>query len=132
MTEHQASTPAEYPSPYAFDATLQRVTQAIVTAGMQIFATIDHAANAREAGLTMAPGTVLIYGKAAGGTPIMQAVPLAALDLPLRVLIYETAAGQTMIAAHPIAPMLIAASVPEELAARLEPAEALLLKAIAS
>jgi len=119
------------PSPFAFDATVERLTQAITNAGMQIFAIIDHAANAREAGMTMPPSTVLIYGKGAGGTPIMLASPLSALDLPLRVLVHE-ADGRTMIAFHPIAPMLIAAGVPEPLADRLSPAQTLLLKAIAS
>jgi len=131
MAKQYDPTPSEYPSQLAFDATMQRLTQAIAGAGMQVFAVIDHAANAREAGQTMPPSTVLIYGKGAGGTPIMLASPLSALDLPLRVLVHETA-GQTTIAFHPAAPMLIAAGVPETLAGRLDPAQALLLKAIAS
>ncbi len=92
----------EHPSPVGFDATLARLTAAIERAGLTIFARIDHAAGARDAGLTMPPTTVLIYGNAKGGTPIMLAAPLAALDLPLRVLVRE-AGGRTLLAYHPVA-----------------------------
>ncbi len=119
------------PSAVVFAATLERLIGAINDAGMQIFAAIDHAANARAAGLTMPPSVVLIYGKAAGGTPIMVVSPESALDLPLRVLVHEVAEGRTMVSFHPIAPVLAAAGVPDDLARRLDPAQALLLKAIA-
>ncbi len=120
----------EHISPLSFAQTVQRLAQAIAEAGMQLFAVIDHAANAREAGLAMPPSTVLLYGKAAGGTPIMLASPRSALDLPLRVLVREEAGGQTIVSFHPITPVLMAADVPPALAARLEPAQALLLTAL--
>jgi uncharacterized protein (DUF302 family) len=124
VVEHVAST--------AFQPTIERITKAIADAGMMVFARIDHAAGAREAGLAMPPATVLIYGHAKGGTPIMLAAPLAALDLPLRVLVREREDGQTVIAFHPVAAMLRRAGVPEALAARLEPAQRLLVAAVAS
>ena len=74
--------------------------------------------------------TVLIYGHAKGGTPIMLAAPLAALDLPLRVLVRQREDGQTAIAFHPVAAMLRRAGVPGDMAARLEPAQHLLMQAI--
>jgi hypothetical protein len=83
-----------------------RLSEAIIKAGMQLFAVIDHAANARAAGLEMPPSTVLIYGKAEGGTMIMLASPASALDLPLRVLVRQDADGRTIMAFHPVAPML--------------------------
>jgi uncharacterized protein (DUF302 family) len=113
-----------------FGETLGRVTQAIESAGMTIFARIDHAANARSVGLQMPPATVLIYGNAKGGTPVMLGTPLAALDLPLRVLVRETEDGKASIAFHPVKAMLGQAGVPEDAAARLEPAQALLLAAV--
>ena len=60
----------------------------------------------------------------------MLASPLAALDLPLRVLVREDASGQASIAFHPIASVLRQAGVPEALATRLEPAQHLLVQAI--
>jgi uncharacterized protein (DUF302 family) len=115
-----------------FDSTVEHLAAAITQAGMTVFARIDHAAGARDAGLTMPPATVLIYGHAKGGTPIMFAAPLAALDLPLRVLVRQREDGSTVIAFHPIAPMMRQAGVPEDLAARLEPAQRLVIKAVGS
>ena len=123
---------AEHASPLGFDATLDRLAKAVERAGLTIFALIDHAAGARSAGLAMPPTVVLIYGHAKGGTPIMLAAPQAALDLPLRVLVREDAGGRTLVAFHPITPMLLAAGVPEALANRLEPAQALLIKELQS
>ena len=122
----------EHASPLSFDATLDRLAKAIERAGLTIFALIDHAAGARSAGLAMPPTVVLIYGHAKGGTPIMLAAPQAALDLPLRVLVREDADGRTLVAFHPITPVMLAAGVPETLANRLEPAQALLIKEIQS
>ena len=123
---------AEHPSPVGFDATLDRLTAAIERAGLGIVARIDHAAAARQAGLAMPPTVVLIYGHPNGGTPVMLAAPHAALDLPLRVLVHEDAAGRTLVAFHPIAPLMLAAGVPDALANRLVPAQHLLIEAIQS
>ncbi len=122
----------EHASPLSFDATLDRLTNAIERAGLTIFAQIDHAAGARSADLVMPPTVVLIYGNAKGGTPIMLAAPQAALDLPLRVLVREDADGRILVAFHPIAPMMLAAGVPEALANRLEPAQRLLIEGLQS
>jgi len=120
----------ERPSVLSFDQTVKRLSEAIGQAGMSIFAVIDHAKNARQAGLDMPPATVLIYGKAAGGTPVMKEFPRSALDLPLRVLIREDKDGKVFVLFHPIKQVLEAHGVPADVAERLEPAQALLLKAI--
>jgi uncharacterized protein (DUF302 family) len=131
MSETHADDIAEFKSPVAFEATLERLVNAIQAAGMTLFARIDHAANAREVGLTMPPATVLIYGNAKGGTPVMLGAPLAALDLPLRVLVRERDDGRAVIAFHPVGPMLRRAGAPEDLAARLAPAQRILVAALA-
>lgn len=120
----------EHESRLSFDATLDRLAKAIERAGLTIFARIDHAAGARDAGLAMSPTVVLTYGNAKGGTPVMLAAPQAALDLPLRVLVREDADGRTLVAFHPIAPTMLAAGVPEALANRLEPAQRLLIEGL--
>ena len=117
-------------SAFSFERTLENITRLIDASGMRLFATIDHAGNARDVGLSMQASTVLIYGKAEGGTPIMLASPRSALDLPLRVLIRQDADGQVIISFRPITTILEASGVPAALAARLEPAQQLLLKAI--
>lgn len=76
-------------SPYSFADTLARVEQAIATRGLTIFARIDHRAGARDRGLDMHEATVVVFGNPQIGTPAMISEPLAALDLPLRVLVWE-------------------------------------------
>ena len=122
----------EYSSALGFEPTLERLLKTIEKAGMIVFARIDHAAGAREVGMEMPPTVVLLYGHPKGGTPIMLVSPLAALDLPLRVLLRENDDGQTLLSFHPIAAMLQQAGVPEELAKRLEPAQRVLVEAIRS
>jgi uncharacterized protein (DUF302 family) len=131
MTGAENHDLVEQASPFPFEATLERLTQAIEKAGLTIFARIDHAANARDVGLTMPPATVLIYGAAKAGTPIMLASPLAALDLPMRVLARAREDGGASIAFHPVAALLGRAGVSSDIAARLEPAQRLLLAALA-
>ena len=57
--------------------------------GMKLFAVIDQSAAAREVGLTLRATTLVIFGSPAAGTPVMAAAPLAALDLPLKVLVWD-------------------------------------------
>ena len=78
----------------------------------------------------MPPTTVLIYGNARGGTPLMLAVPSLALDLPLRVLVRERDDGKTVVAFHPARALLGRAGVPADMAGRLDPAQAILLEAL--
>ena len=129
MTAASASDLIERASPFDFTETLGRLTQAIEAAGLAIFARIDHADGARQAGLAMPPTVVLIYGNAKGGTPVMLAAPRSALDLPLRVLVRETVGG-TLVSLRPMAPVLAAAGVPADLANRLDPAQRLVLDAV--
>ncbi len=128
----RSATIRDLVSPVGFAATLDRLTAAIERAGSTIFATIDHAANARAAGLEMPPTTVLIYGNPKGGTPLMLAAPAAALDLPLRVLVREQAGGGVVVSYHPIAATMTDAGVPADLAVRLDPAQGLIATALAA
>lgn len=130
MSDSNVMTTVEHVSPVAFGPTVERLTSAIGAAGLVIFSLIDHAAGAAEAGLQMPPSTVLIYGHAKGGTPVMLATPQAALDLPLRVLVREREDGRVVIVFHPIAAMLRRLGVREELAVRLEPAQQILVTAV--
>ena len=120
----------EHKSSMAFQPTVDRLVAVIEKAGMEIFAKIDHAAGAKAVGLEMPPATVLIYGHARGGTPIMQAAPATALDLPLRALIREGEGGETLVAFHPVQQMLESHGVSGELAGRLSKAQQLLVNSI--
>ena len=65
------------------------LVQSVRDHGMTVFATIDHSAEARRHGLELRDTTVVVFGSPTAGTPVMQASPLTALDLPLRVLVWD-------------------------------------------
>ena len=85
------------PSRYSVGETLTRLENILTAKGMTIFARIDHAAEARKAGLSMRPSQLLIFGNPKAGTPIMNAVPQAGIDLPLKALAWEDANGKVWI-----------------------------------
>src|SRR6266446_9409524 len=77
--------------------TMDRLQAEIRAQGMTVFARIDHAAGAAEVVLTLAPTELIIFGNARGGTPLMQASQTAGIDLPLKALVWEDAAGKTWL-----------------------------------
>jgi uncharacterized protein (DUF302 family) len=76
---------------------MSRLDAAVKARGMTVFARVDHAAGAAEAGLSLRPTDLLIFGNARGGTPLMQAGQTIGLDLPLKVLVWQDAAGDTWL-----------------------------------
>jgi uncharacterized protein (DUF302 family) len=77
--------------------TMDRLETEIRAQGMAVFARIDHAAGAAEAGLTLRPTELIIFGNARGGTPLMQSVQTVGIDLPLKALVWQDAARKTWI-----------------------------------
>ncbi len=84
-------------SPMDAGDTLAWLKTALAAENMTVFATIDHAAGAAEAGLPLPPTTVVIFGNAKGGTKLMQADQRMGIDLPLRALVWSDAAGGTKL-----------------------------------
>lgn len=80
-----------------FAATVQRLQTEIESRGATIVATVDHAAAASANGLQLRPTTLVIFGNPKLGTPLMQSQQTAGLDLPLRVLVWQDAAGTVRI-----------------------------------
>lgn len=76
---------------------VSRLTAEIATRGLTLFATIDHAANARTVNDSLPPTTVLLFGHPAGGTALMKCERRIAIDLPLKMLVWEDDAGQTRV-----------------------------------
>jgi uncharacterized protein (DUF302 family) len=76
-----------------FSTTLSRLTSALVAKGLTIFAVVDHADGAEIAGLELRPTTLVIFGNAKGGTPLMQAAQTVGIDLPLKALVWQDAKG---------------------------------------
>ena len=93
-------------SPLPVADTVSKLTGMISAKGMKLFAVIDQSAEARQAGLSLRETTLVIFGSPAAGTPVMAAAPLAALDLPLKVLVWDDE-GQTKVSYY--APAALAA-----------------------
>ena len=85
------------PSSLGPKETMDRLVAEIRAKGMNVFARIDHAAGAAEGGLKLRPTELILFGNALGGTPLMQSVQTVGIDLPLKVLVWEDAAGKTWL-----------------------------------
>ncbi len=85
------------PSDFGPKETMDRLEEAVHAQGMIVFARIDHAAGAGQAGLSLKPNELLIFGHPSAGTPLMQANPLIGIDLPLKVLVWQDGSGKTQV-----------------------------------
>jgi uncharacterized protein (DUF302 family) len=133
MSENGLTT---LPSAHGAKDTMDRLEAEVKAKGLTVFARIDHAAGAKEAGMALRPTELLIFGNARGGTPLMQALQTTGIDLPLKALVYEDAGGKVWLAYN--APAWIAqrhahsagdAAPVSEVTARLAAALAALAKA---
>ena len=85
------------PSNHGPQDTMNRLEAAVKAKGMMVFSRIDHAAGAVSVGRSLLPTELLIFGNANAGTPLMQAVRTIAIDLPLKALVWQDAAGRTWL-----------------------------------
>lgn len=110
--------------------TARRLTDLIAARGMTIFATIDQAAAARGAGLELRDTVLILFGSPAAGTPVMDARPLAALDLPLKLLVWDDG-GSTRVSYLTPATLAARHALPDSLATPLAGIETLVDAALA-
>ncbi|HEY1541313.1 MAG TPA: DUF302 domain-containing protein [Xanthobacteraceae bacterium] len=85
------------PSTHSVDETIERLEAEVTAKGLTVFARIDHAKGAHDAGLALRPTVLLIFGNARGGTPLMQAQQTIGIDLPLKALAWEDDAGHVRL-----------------------------------
>jgi uncharacterized protein (DUF302 family) len=85
------------PSHYGAKETADRLEAEIRAKGTVVFARIDHAAGAAQAGLALGPTEVLIFGNAKAGTPLMQSNQTIGIDLPLKALVWQDASGKVWL-----------------------------------
>lgn len=85
------------PSNFAPSETMDRLETEIKAHGMTVFARINHAALAAEAELALRPTEVIVFGNPRAGTPLMQANQTIGIDLPLKALVWQDAAGKTWL-----------------------------------
>jgi uncharacterized protein (DUF302 family) len=117
-------------SPYTVDETVQRFQSLLRELGIKIFALIDHSGEAEKVGMKMRPTKVIIFGNPKGGTPLMLAAPTLAIDLPLKVLIWEDAQGKVLISYNTPEYLQARHSVPQDLVKNIAVVGALAAKAV--
>jgi uncharacterized protein (DUF302 family) len=98
MTENKDQGIVRIASHHAVGETMDRIEALLKQRGIMVFARIDFSGDAARAGLTMRPEQLLIFGNPKAGTPLMQAEPVAGLDLPLKALVWQDADARTWIA----------------------------------
>ena len=84
-------------STFPVKETVDKLIHGVESKGLTVFCRVDHAAGAAAAGMQLRPTTLVIFGNAKGGTPLMQAAQTIGIDLPLKVLAWEDASGQTWL-----------------------------------
>jgi uncharacterized protein (DUF302 family) len=78
-------------SNHSVDQTVEKFKRVLQAKGITLFALVDHSGEAEKLGMKMHPTKLLIFGSPKGGTPLMQAAPSIAIDLPLKMLVWEDA-----------------------------------------
>jgi uncharacterized protein (DUF302 family) len=111
-------------SPRSVSDTVSRFTAIVAEKGMKLFAVIDHSGEAKDAGLQLRETKVVIFGSPEAGTPVMVAAPMAALDLPLKVLIWADG-DQTKVSYTASSALAARYELSAELAGRLRGIDAL-------
>ena len=97
VTHHSQNGIASLSSRHTVDQTVDKLSALLSAKQVKLFALIDHSGEAERAGLFMRPTKLLIFGNPQAGTPVMVASPGAALDLPLKILVWERADGTVWV-----------------------------------
>ena len=113
------------PSNHTVDETVSRLQSLLRERGIKLFCLIDHSGEAASAGLTLPNTKLLIFGNPKAGTPLMSDAPTTALDLPLKILVAESATGQTVLSWNDPAWLAQRHGFRPDLAANLAAAKAL-------
>jgi uncharacterized protein (DUF302 family) len=118
------------PSPFSVGETLERLKATIHSRNLSLFAHIDHSEEAKRVGLTMQEAHVLIFGSPKAGTPLMIASPLLALDLPLKVLVWQSEDTLVWVSSTSVASLQARYALPEELIGNISGIDALIEQAL--
>jgi uncharacterized protein (DUF302 family) len=116
-------------SHHTVDETLAIFTAILAAKGVTVFAVVDHSGEAAKVGMSMRPTKLVIFGSPRAGTPLMQAAPSIAIDLPLKILVSEDANGQTWVSYNSPEYLRDRHNLPPELIANIAVIETLAAKA---
>ncbi len=113
------------PSHHSVDATVEKLEGILQAKGVKLFALVDHSGEAEKAGMQMLPTKLLIFGNPKAGTPLMIASPGIAIDLPLKILVWEGADGKVWLSYNAPAYLQARHQLPRELLQNITVVEAL-------
>jgi len=115
----------DIPSSHPVHQTVEKIRGILAAKGVTLFALVDHSGEAGKAGMKMRPTQLLIFGSPKAGTPVMLAAPSIAIDLPLKLLVWEDEAGKTWISYNSAEYLAKRHNVPAELMQNLAAVEAI-------
>ncbi len=119
----------DVPSNHSVDQTVDKLRQILDAKGVTLFALVDHSGEAAKVGMKMPPTKLLIFGNPAAGTPVMLAAPSTAIDLPLKVLVWEDVSGKAWISYNSPTYLRARHDIPDELLKNIAVVETLAAKA---
>jgi len=85
------------PSNHSVDQTVENLKDILQSKGIKLFALVDHSGEAEKVGIKMRPTKLLIFGSPKAGTPLMLAAPSVAIDLPLKILVWQDDQGKVWV-----------------------------------
>jgi uncharacterized protein (DUF302 family)/uncharacterized membrane protein YidH (DUF202 family) len=129
MNANHATGVVTIPCHRSVDGTVEKLQQILQAKGVMLFALVDHSGEAEKAGMAMRPTKLLIFGNPKAGTPLMIASPTSAIDLPLKILVWEDAEGKVWISYNDPAYLQARHGVPAALIPNIAVVEALATKA---
>ena len=97
MTPNRDRGIIDTPSNHSVDETVEKLKGILQAKGVTLFALVDHSGEAEKVGMKMRPTKLLIFGNPKAGTPVMLAAPSSAIDLPLKILIWEDREGKVWV-----------------------------------
>ena len=119
------------PSNHSVEETIERLQGTLHEKGVTLFALIDHSGEAEKIGMKMRPTKLLIFGNPQAGTPLMLASPSSAIDLPLKILVWEDANQKVWISYNSVPYLKERHGLPEELMPNIAVVERLAAQAAA-
>jgi len=129
MTLDKSRGIIDTPSHHPVDQTVEKLRGILAAKGVTLFALVDHSGEAEKVGIKMPPTKLLIFGSPKAGTPLMLAAPSIAIDLPLKILVWEDAQGKVWISYNSPAYLQERHGLPQELLQNIAVVETLAVKA---
>jgi len=117
------------PSNHSVDETVSRLKTILQLKGVTLFALVDHSGEAEKAGMKMRPTKLAVFGSPKAGTPLMLAAPSIAIDLPLKILVWEDSQGRVWISYNSPEYLKERHGLPQELLANIAITDSLAAKA---